>query len=91
MNRGFPGSSKSPGQLQISASLLFDVFTRHEQHNRLLLQAQKEVLHEQLEISRLKAALERSSTQEWLHVETPRPSPLVFPQQGVDLKRGGGG
>jgi ATP-dependent Lhr-like helicase len=30
MNRGFPGSSKSTGQLQISASLLFDVFHRHE-------------------------------------------------------------
>ena len=26
MNRGYPGSSKSTGQLQIGASLLFDVF-----------------------------------------------------------------
>ena len=48
MNRGFPGSSKSTGQLQISASLLFDVFTRHEPGNRLLLQAQQEVLNDQL-------------------------------------------
>ena len=44
MNRGFPGSSKSTGQLQISASLLFDVFSRHEPENRLLRQAQREVM-----------------------------------------------
>ena len=79
MNRGFPGSSKSTGQLQISASLLFDVFSRHEPENRLLLQAQREVLEEQLELPRLEAALERAASQEWLHVSTPRPGPLAFP------------
>ncbi len=79
MNRGFPGSSKSAGQLQISASLLFDVFSRHEPDNRLLKQAQREVLEDQLELDRLEAALERSATQEWVHAQTPRPSPLAFP------------
>ena len=79
MNRGFPGSSKSTGQLQISASLLFDVFTRHEPQNRLLQQAQREVLEEQLELSRLESALQRAARQEWLHVQPPRPSPLAFP------------
>ena len=79
MNRGFPGSSKSTGQLQISASLLFDVFSRHEPDNRLLNQAHREVLDDQLELSRLEAALVRASAQEWLHVQTPRPGPLAFP------------
>ena len=79
MNRGFPGSSKSTGQLQISASLLFDVFHRHEPQNRLLLQAQREVLEEQLELARLESALQRAAGQEWLHVHTPRPGPLAFP------------
>ena len=79
MNRGFPGSSKSTGQLQISASLLFDVFSRHEPNNRLLQQAQREVLDDQLELSRLEAALQRAAEQEWLHVQTPRPGPLAFP------------
>ena len=79
MNRGFPGSSKSTGQLQISASLLFDVFSRHEPENRLLRQAQREVLEEQLELPRLEAALERAAVQKWLHVSTPRPGPLAFP------------
>jgi ATP-dependent Lhr-like helicase len=79
MNRGFPGSSKSTGQLQISASLLFDVFERHESGNLLLEQARREVLDEQLELSRLKTALERAKAQEFLHAETPRPGPLAFP------------
>ena len=79
MNRGFPGSSKSTGQLQISASLLFDVFNRHEPQNRLLLQAQREVLDDQLELSRLDTALKRAEQQEWLHVSTARPGPLAFP------------
>ena len=79
MHRGFPGAGKSTGQLQISASLLFDVFERHEPENRLLLQARREVLDEQLELSRLEAALQRAAQQEWLHVATPRPGPLAFP------------
>ena len=79
MNRGFPGSTKSTGQLQISASLLFDVFSRHEPDNRLLNQAHREVLDDQLELSRLEAALVRASAQEWVHVQTPRPGPLAFP------------
>ena len=79
MHRGFPGSGKSTGQLQISASLLFDVFERHEPQNRLLQQARREVLDEQLELSRLEAALQRAAQQEWLHVTTPRPGPLAFP------------
>ena len=79
MNRGFPGSSKSTGQLQISASLLFDVFSRHEPNNRLLQQAYQEVMHDQLELNRLEKALTRAATQEWLHVQTPRPGPLAFP------------
>ena len=78
MNRGFPGSSKSTGQLQISASLLFDVFSRHEPNNRLLLQAQQEVLDDQLEISRLEAALVHAASQEWLHVNLHDPARLPF-------------
>lgn len=79
MNQGFPGSNKTAGQLQISASLLYDVFCRHEPNNKLLLQARDEVLEDQLEISRLKAALKRGQGQEWIHSHTDRPGPLAFP------------
>ena len=79
MNRGYPGSSKSTGQLQISASLLFDVFEKHEPSNLLLQQARREVLDDQLELSRLQQALERAGLQEFIHINTPRPGPLAFP------------
>ncbi|MFO7628860.1 MAG: ligase-associated DNA damage response DEXH box helicase [Prochlorococcaceae cyanobacterium] len=74
-----PGQAKSGGQLQISAALLFDVFSRHEPGNLLLAQARREVLAEQLERPRLAAALERLQSCEWLLQSTPRPGPLAFP------------
>ena len=79
MNQGFPGSNKTTGQLQISATLLYDVFSKHEPKNKLLEQARYEVLNDQLEISRLKSALERGQKQEWIHAHTARPGPLAFP------------
>ncbi len=79
MNQGFPGSNKTTGQLQISATLLYDVFSKHEPKNKLLEQARHEVLNDQLEISRLKSALERGQKQEWIHAHTARPGPLAFP------------
>ena len=77
--QGFPGQSKSTGQLQISGSLLFDVLSRHEPQNLLLQQARDEVLNEQLELPRLKAALERMAKGEVIHSPTPRPGPMAFP------------
>ena len=79
VNNGFPGKGKSGGQLQISAALLFDVFTRHEPGNRLLAQARHEVLREQLEVERIAAALERLRQGSVLLERTARPGPLAFP------------
>jgi ATP-dependent Lhr-like helicase len=67
------------GQLQISAALLFDVFSRHEPANRLLTQARAEVLREQLEVERIAAALERLRAATVMLERTPRPGPLAFP------------
>jgi ATP-dependent Lhr-like helicase len=77
--QGFPGKSKTTGQLQISGSLLWEVFSKHEPSNLLLRQAQREVLQEQLELPRLHKALERIRRGETLHCPTPRPGPLAFP------------
>ena len=52
ISQTMPGQSKSGGQLQISAALLFDVFEKHEPGHLLLEQARREVLDEQLEIGR---------------------------------------
>lgn len=76
---GYPGSTKSGNQLQISAALLFDVFQRHDPGHLLLQQAHHEVLREQLEVHRLVATLERLRRCRVLVEETPRPTPLAFP------------
>ncbi len=76
---GTPGQRKTGGQLQISAALLFDVFQRHEPGNRLLAQARREVLEEQLELGRLRQAITRLAACELLLERTARPGPLAFP------------
>ncbi|MCT0224594.1 helicase-related protein, partial [Synechococcus sp. CS-1328] len=79
VRHGYPGQTKSGGQLQISAALLFEVFGRHEPDNRLLEQACREVMGEQLELPRLRQALQRLQRSE-LRLETPqRQGPLAFP------------
>ena len=77
--QGFPGQNKSTGQLQISGSLLWEVFSKHEPNNLLLRQARDEVLQEQLELPRLRSALQRIRKGDTLHCPTPRPGPLAFP------------
>jgi ATP-dependent Lhr-like helicase len=77
--KGYPGSRKTSAQLQVSASLLYDVFTKYEPDNLLLKQAEREVLQEQLETHRLAHALTRLSQLSVLWKQTQRPSPLAFP------------
>ena len=79
MVQGYPGKNKTSGQLQISSSLLWDVFSKHEPNNLLLKQARYEVLHDQLELPRLKNALTRMRRSEVIHSEMQRPGPLAFP------------
>jgi len=76
---GYPGQSKSGGQLQISAALLFDVFSRHEPANRLLAQARSEVLTDQLDLPRITLALQRLQRCSLQLERTARPGPLAFP------------
>ncbi len=84
VHNGLPGQARGGGQsqggqLQISAALLFDVFQKHEPGHRLLAQARREVIEQQLELPRLAAALQRLADSRW-QLETPRrPGPLAFP------------
>ncbi|KYG68849.1 DNA ligase-associated DEXH box helicase [Bdellovibrio bacteriovorus] len=76
---GFPGSPKTGRQLQISSSLLYDVFKKHEPNNLLIKQSLDEVLSNSLESSRIKKTLRRLQTMktEWVRLDSP--SPLAFP------------
>ncbi|MEH6438092.1 ligase-associated DNA damage response DEXH box helicase [Massilia sp. DD77] len=54
---GYPGQPKSARQLQASSSLFFEVFRKHDAGNLLLTQAQREVMEQELELTRLRDTL----------------------------------
>ena len=77
--QGYPGQPKSTKQLQASSGLFFEVFAKSDPHNRLLEQAKREVLEQELELSRLRAVLDRMQTQRVMIIDPPRPTPFAFP------------
>ena len=76
---GYPGAPKSTRQLQASSSLFFEVFRKHDPGNRLLGQAEEEVLSQELELGRLRAALARMRRLQPVRVELRAPSPFCLP------------
>ncbi|HPO92392.1 MAG TPA: DEAD/DEAH box helicase [Phycisphaerales bacterium] len=76
---GYPGSRKPTRHLQASSEMFYDVFERFDAGNLLLDQARREVLDAQLEVARIRAALERLSGAALRLVELRRLSPLAFP------------
>lgn len=77
--QGYPSAKKTSSQLQVSSSLIYDVFSKYEPDNLLLKQAEQEVLNQQLEANRLAKTLDRLSTLTVVWRETKRPSPFAFP------------
>jgi ATP-dependent helicase Lhr and Lhr-like helicase len=76
---GFPGAPKSLRQLQASSSLFFEVFRKYDAGNRLLGQAEAEVLAQELELTRLAATLARLQALPRQHVALGAPSPFALP------------
>ena len=74
-----PGERQSNRQLQASAGLYFDVFQKYDPGNRLLAQAESELLSQELDVQLLAAALGRMRAQQLRVVALARPSPLAFP------------
>jgi ATP-dependent Lhr-like helicase len=77
--QGYPGEKRSSRQLQASSSLFWEVFRKYDPSNRLLLQAEQELLSQELEIGRLRASLERMATQQLVLKPLERPTPFSFP------------
>ncbi|WP_163362728.1 hypothetical protein, partial [Klebsiella aerogenes] len=71
--------ARSQRQLQASASLYFDVFREHDPDNRLLRQAEAELLSAELDVDALGRALERLEGQTLDLQQPARPTPLAFP------------
>lgn len=76
---GYPGAPKSMRQLQASSSLFFEVFRRYDAGNRLLGQAESEVLSQELELSRLRGTLQRLAALPLNVVMLQAPSPFALP------------
>ena len=74
-----PGEQRSNRQLQASASLYFDVFRQYDPQNRLLVQAEQELLSNELDVQHLAAVLQRMQTQTLTLVALKKPTPLAFP------------
>jgi ATP-dependent Lhr-like helicase len=77
--QGYPGQAKSARQLQASSELFFDVLSEFDPSNLLLDQARREVLERELEVRRLRGALERIAASRLRIIDTPRLTPLGFP------------
>jgi ATP-dependent Lhr-like helicase len=77
--QGMPGEQKKARHLQSSASLLFKVFEEYDPKNILLRQAYHEVLVQQMDEARLRAALERISHSNIIVTFPKHLTPLSFP------------
>ena len=76
---GYPGAPKSLRQLQASSSLFFEVFRKYDAGNRLLVQAESEVLAQELDITRLTHTLHTMAGLEADVVDLKVPSPFSLP------------
>lgn len=77
--QGYPGEQKKARHLQSSASLLYKVFSEYDPYNILLRQAHQEVLDQQMEEARLRAALHRILQSHIVITVPVRLTPFCFP------------
>lgn len=75
---GYPGAPKSTRQLQASSGLFYDVFRQYDPANRLLQQADAEVLAQELNLQQLAACLARLRGLALAAVTLRAPSPLAL-------------
>ena len=76
---GFPGRPLKEKHLRGNASLFFDVFQEHEPDHLLLRQAYDEAFDVQMELPRLRQALERIKGQTIILKDPGKFTPFAFP------------
>ena len=85
-HQGYPGRLKPSRQLQASSDMFFDVFREFDPGNLLLTQASREVMDGQLEIRRLRSALEECGVAKIRLIRPPDLTPLSFPLWAESLR-----
>lgn len=75
---GYPGAQKTARQLQASSGLFFEVFRRWDPGNRLLAQAEAEVLAQELDLRRIAHSLARMRRLRIEAVDLRAPSPFAL-------------
>ncbi len=77
---GYPGAPKSMKQLQASSGLFYEVFRKYDAGNRLLRQAEQEVLAQELDLEHLAASLRHMKAQalDWSVLAVPSPFSLAL-------------
>jgi len=76
--QGYPGQPKSTRQIQASSSLFFEVFRKHDAGNLLLTQAQREVMEQELELTRLRDTLDALHGKRLAYCVVKRATPFGF-------------
>lgn len=84
--QGYPGEHKKARHLQSSAGLLFNVFAEYDPGHLLLKQAFQEVMDQEMEETRLRAALGRIAESKIVLTFPDRLTPFCFPVK-VDSMR----
>jgi ATP-dependent Lhr-like helicase len=74
-----PGEARSQRQLQASSSLYYEVFRQHDPDNRLLRQAEEELLSQELAVDDLGRTLQALSQRALVVQPVARPTPLALP------------
>ncbi|MGK5595339.1 MAG: ligase-associated DNA damage response DEXH box helicase [Parachlamydiaceae bacterium] len=82
---GYPTKRKTHRQLQMSSSLLFEIFLKYEPKHLLLQQAFDEVMHEHFHLQGLENVLNRLSRSELILTELKTLSPLALPLYASSL------
>ncbi|MGJ8678576.1 MAG: ligase-associated DNA damage response DEXH box helicase [Akkermansiaceae bacterium] len=77
--QSLPNRKRGNKDLQISSRLLYEVFERYDPENLLIEQAKREILDNQLELTRLKKTMESLSTRPFFFKECKRLTPMAFP------------
>ncbi|MEM5297480.1 ligase-associated DNA damage response DEXH box helicase [Burkholderia sp. JPY481] len=74
-----PGQQKSARQLQASSGLFYEIFRQHDRGNLLLGQADTEVLLQELDVRRIRIALERMNASRVVLTRPRKATPFAFP------------